>query len=211
MAETPSLAFFVLSALALLVTPGPAVLYIVTRSIDQGRVAGFVSSLGIGVGGILQVAAAALGLSAILASSAAAFDLVKYLGAAYLVFLGIRKLIGNRDAEAESSDPPWRSYRRVFLEGVLVNTLNPKSALFFLAFLPQFVDPSAGSAVSQILLLGAIFVSLGIMTDAAWVLLAGTTGAWLRGNLRFQRNQRLFSGGVFIALGIVTALASRQK
>src|SRR5262245_60890147 len=162
--EASLLGLFVAAAIMLLVTPGPAVLYIVARSVEQGRWAGLVSALGVHVGTLVHVAAAALGVSALLASSALAFDLVTYLGAIYLVYLGIRKLLG-RDQRANGEASAPRSLRRLFAQGVVVNVLNPKTALFFLAFLPQFVDASKGAVGGQILVLGLIFVALGVISD----------------------------------------------
>lgn len=201
---------FVLAALALLVTPGPAVLYIVARSIDQGRIAGIVSALGIGVGTFFHIAAAALGVSAILVSSAVAFNVLKYLGAAYLIYLGVRKLM-ERDTDELAAARAPRSLSRVFWDGVLVNLLNPKTALFFFAFLPQFVDVARGSVAAQIVVLGLTFIALGVVSDGAYALLAGTLGGWLRRNRRVLRAQRYFAGGVYITLGVATALSGSRK
>lgn len=210
MLQGSTLAVFVVAALALLLVPGPSVLYIVTRSIDQGRMAGLVSSWGVGVGSLVHIAGAALGISALLMSSAAAFNIVKYLGAAYLVYLGLRKLLVRE--ELQSSDlQEHTKLPRIFFQGVLVNVLNPKTALFFFAFFPQFVDPSRGSVDTQILLLGCVFVLLGICSDGLYALLAGTLGHWLRGDPRFIRAQRYFAGSVYIALGVGTALSGSQK
>jgi threonine/homoserine/homoserine lactone efflux protein len=205
------LTLFLIAAVILLATPGPAVLYIVARSIDQGRTAGLVSTLGIGTGTLVHVAAAALGISALLVTSALAFDVVRYLGAAYLVFLGVRRLADRGAVEAPREASGRRSLRRIYSEGVVVNVLNPKTALFLFAFLPQFVDPSRGSAAAQVLLLGGLFVALGILSDGLWALLAGTLGGWLKGNLRYVRAQRYVAGGTFIALGLATALAGRAR
>lgn len=205
-----TLTLFILAALALLITPGPAVLYVVARSIDQGRLAGIVSTLGIGVGTLFHVAAAALGLSALLMSSALAFGVVKYLGAAYLIYLGVRKLL----AREETSQPEVVERRRlahIFYQGVVVNLLNPKTALFFFAFLPQFVEPAKGAVAGQILLLGFIFVGLGICSDGLYALLAGTIGRWFKGNMRFLRAERYFAGSVYIGLGVATALSGSEK
>jgi threonine/homoserine/homoserine lactone efflux protein len=209
MLEGSTLALFVAASLALLITPGPAVLYIVARSIDQGRLAGIVSMLGISTGALIHVAAAALGISALLVSSALAFAVVKYLGAAYLVYLGIRTLLRRGDAAQEAAEPPMqRELSRIYAQGVIVNALNPKAALFFFAFLPQFVDPALATPVTaQILLLGCLFVVLGFCSDGAYALLAGSLGHWLRGNLRFMSIQRYLSGSIYIALGIGTALS----
>lgn len=201
---TSSLPLFLTASLALLLVPGPAVLYIVARGIDQGRRAGLVSVLGIEVANSIHVVAAALGLSTVLMSSALAFDVVKYLGAAYLIYLGIRKLTSRDEDHAVSAGAP-DSLGRIFRQGVIVNVLNPKVALFFFAFLPQFVDTARGSVAAQILALGLIFVAMGIVTDSGYALLSGALGRWLRGNLRFLRAQRLFAGVVYVFLGISAA------
>ena len=202
-----SLGLFVVAALVLLITPGPAVLYIVTRSIDQGRRAGLVSMLGVHVGTLVHVAAAAVGLSAVLVASATAFTAVKWLGAAYLVYLGVRRILDRTVTGSVESGRP-RRLRRAFLDGVVVNTLNPKTSLFFLAFLPQFVDLSRGRPGAQILGLGLLFVLLGTLTDGAYALGAGTAARWLRGRPRFLASERWVSGSVYIGLGVVTAVSS---
>ena len=159
-----SLLLFVSAALVLLAIPGPAVLYVTSRSIGQGRSAGLVSALGIGVGTLVHVAAAAVGLSALLMSSAVAFSAVKYLGAAYLIYLGVQKLRGAESLDL-SEEAPRANLSRIFGQGVVVNILNPKTALFFFAFLPQFVDSSRGSVAVQILFLGTLFAVMGITSD----------------------------------------------
>jgi threonine/homoserine/homoserine lactone efflux protein len=127
------------------------------------------------------------------------------------VFLGVRRLADRGAVEAPREASGRRSLRRIYSEGVVVNVLNPKTALFLFAFLPQFVDPSRGSAAAQVLLLGGLFVALGILSDGLWALLAGTLGGWLKGNLRYVRAQRYVAGGTFIALGLATALAGRAR
>ncbi len=212
MPDASTFALFVAAALVLLVVPGPSVLYIVARSIEGGRTAGLVSVLGVQTGAILHIAFATLGLSAILASSAVAFSVVKWLGAAYLVWLGLRQILGRDEQEDEVAVGPAR-LSRVFSQGVLVNTLNPKTALFFLAFLPQFVDPSRGAAWTQILLLGATFVILALCSDGLYALLSGTAGGWLRRKMKgasFRRGQRFISGGILIALGAVAAVSGKD-
>lgn len=206
MFHLPNLPVFLLAALILLLTPGPAVLYIIARSMDQGRVAGFVSVLSIESGNSVHVLAATLGLSAILMSSALAFSIVKYLGAAYLIYLGIRRLL-TRDQGHELAKVQHQSLRRIYSQGVLVATLNPKTALFFLAFLPQFVDPSVGSVTSQLLTLGGIFVTMAIVTDSMYALLASTAGGWLKRNQSFLNTERYVVGSVYIGLGVTAALA----
>ena len=204
------LALFVGAALALLAVPGPAVLYIVTQSIGGGRRAGLMCTLGIHTGTLVHVTAATVGLSALLASSALAFDVVKYLGAAYLVVVGIRRLTG-LDRGREPEEPVPRSRGSLYRQGIVVNVLNPKTALFFLAFLPQFVDPSRGTPWVQILVLGLLFAVLGSLSDATWALVAGTLGERLRRSTRFPAIQRYVSGTVFVGLGAVAAFTAPVK
>jgi threonine/homoserine/homoserine lactone efflux protein len=205
-----SLLLFITGALLLLAVPGPAVLYIVSRSIGHGRPAGLVSAMGIATGTLFHVAAATLGLSALLASSALAFQFVKYIGAAYLIFLGIRVLRGGDSGmfEAATGQPKLRN---IFSQGVLVNLLNPKTALFFLAFLPQFVDPTRGHATLQIFQLGVLFALLGWLSDSVWALLAGTLAGHLRASARFRSIQRNVSGGALIALGVASAFSGAKS
>ncbi len=202
-----NLTLFVLATLALLVLPGPAVIYIVTRSVDQGRLAGLVSALGINTGDFVHVIAATLGLSALLMSSALAFNVVKVLGAAYLIFLGVRKLFFEKEEAAEPDQFQPQKLSRLYTQGVVVAVLNPKTALFFFAFLPQFVDPSQGAVAGQILLLGLIFVGMAVCSGSTYALLAGTAGHWLKDHLGFLRGQRYFAGGIYIALGVATAVS----
>ena len=209
MPDSSTLFLFAGAALALIVVPGPAVLYIVAQSIDRGRLAGFVSALGIAVGGLVHVTAAAIGLSSLLVSSATAFNAVKYAGAAYLIGLGLWTLL-RRTNEPVVEIPKERKLSRRFWQGVVVNILNPKTALFFFAFLPQFVDPDKGSAALQIGVLGLLFVTLAVASDSAWALAAGTASERLRGNRRFLGVQRYVSGSVFCGLGALTAVAKRH-
>jgi threonine/homoserine/homoserine lactone efflux protein len=206
----PGLGLFVAAALVLLVTPGPAVLYIVARSIDQGRRAGLVSMLGVHAGTLVHVAAAAAGLSALLAASATAFGVVKYLGAAYLVYLGIRRLLDRTPARSRGRIGE-RSLRHAFVDGVVVNVLNPKTGLFFLAFLPQFADMARGGVGAQILTLGLIFVMLGLITDGLYALGAGSVARWLRGNPRFAVSERWIAGGMYVGLGVAAAMAGGHR
>ena len=201
-----SLLLFVTGAVVLLVIPGPAVFYIVGRSIDQGLRAGVISALGIATGALVHVTAAALGLSALLVSSATAFGVVKYLGAAYLIYLGLQKLYRG-DSFAKSDAPEPAKFRRIFRQGVVVSVLNPKEALFFFAFLPQFVDYSKGSITAQILFLGLLFICMGVTSDTLWALSAGTLAQHLKRNTRWLKVQRYVSGGMLISLGVATAFA----
>jgi threonine/homoserine/homoserine lactone efflux protein len=208
--EWPSLGVFVIAALALLLTPGPAVLYIVTRSIDQGRRAGLVSVAGVHVGTLAHIATAAAGLSALLAASAAAFGVVKYLGAAYLIYLGVRRLLERRPTGAPSQRGP-RRLRRAFLDGVVVNVLNPKTGLFFLAFLPQFVTLPRGHVGEQIIALGILFVLLGAVTDSLYALTAGSAVRWLRGRPGLLASRRWICGGLYVGLGVAAALSGHGR
>ncbi|MFO7736831.1 MAG: LysE family translocator [Desulfatiglandaceae bacterium] len=210
MFSLPDLSIFLLAALILLLTPGPAVLYIVARSLDQGRLAGFVSVLSIEVGNFVHVLAATLGLSAILVSSAVAFSIVKYLGAAYLIYLGVRRLLA-RETTYQLRTFQRQRLRRIFHQGVLVAILNPKTALFFFAFLPQFVDSSKSSFTLQLLTLGCLFVLMAIVTDSLYALLAGTFGQWLKGTRAFLRVERYLVGTVYIGLGVMAALANTDR
>lgn len=210
MIDSSALALFLVSALILLVVPGPAVMYIVARSVEQGRQAGLISTLGIGVGTLFHVVAACLGVSALLLSSALAFRMLQYAGAAYLIYLGLRTLM-KRESVTGSHQVKDRSWSRIFRQGMLVNILNPKTALFFFAFLPQFVDPAASSVPLQIFLLGSLFVLLAVITDGAYALLAGTAGDWLRCNQRFLRAQRYLSGGMYVALGVAAAVSGNGR
>ncbi len=203
--EPQTLAVFSLAALAILAVPGPAVLYIVTRSIHQGRSAGLTSVLGIHVGTLVHLTAATIGLSAILVTSATAFTVVKVLGALYLIVIGIRTLVTRPDSAESIERRPPRRRRRDFAEGVVVNVLNPKTALFFLAFLPQFVHRDLGRPSLQVLVLGLTFIVLGLVTDSLWALAAGSAGETLRRSRRWGQIQRYVSGSVFVGLGVVTA------
>lgn len=197
---------FCLTAVALLVIPGPAVLYVVVQGAEQGRRVGLASVLGIHLGTLVHVAAATVGLSALIVASSLAFNAVKFAGAVYLIFIGVRKLLGRDEPRLE----PGRqkvSYRRAFMRGAVVNVLNPKTALFFLALLPQFIDTDRGGVWSQALLLGLVFVGLGLVTDSLYALAAGTVGGFLR---RRRRMMRYGSGLVFVGLGAAAALAKRS-
>ena len=202
-------AIFTGAALVLIVTPGPAVLYITARSMSQGLRAGLVSVLAIETGNCGYALAASLGLAAFLASSPLAFSAVRLLGAGYLVFLGIRKLAGRANGRAAQRDgDPGGRLRSVYLEGVTVSLLNPKTALFFLAFLPQFVSPALGHLRAQMLLLSASFVSLATLSDAGYALLSGTVGRWLGAHPRFVRGERYVSATVYAGLGLAAALSA---
>ena len=207
--DSPRLAVFVVAALVLLLVPGPSVLYIVARSIDQGRRAGITSVLGIHVGTLVHIAAATAGLSALIVSSAVAFTAVKTAGAVYLIGLGLWTIFARR-AEPDVALGGERALRRVFAQGIVVNVLNPKTALFFLAFLPQFVDPNAAHPALQVAFLGLLFMALGLVTDSLWAVVAGTAGGVLRRSARYVKIQRYVAGSVYVGLGVATALVGAE-
>ncbi len=210
MPDWSTLILFAAAASILVFTPGPNTLFIIARSVQQGRTAGIVSSLGVEVGTLVHVIAAALGISALLMSSALAFNIVKYAGAAYLIFLGLKTLLTpEKKAGGETGDET--SLSRAFSQAVFVNVLNPKSAIFFFAFLPQFIDAERGAVATQIFCLGLVVVVLGFTSGSIYSLLAGRAGNLLRGNLKFLRAQRYFAGSVYLGLGVTTALTGSGK
>jgi threonine/homoserine/homoserine lactone efflux protein len=202
MPATNTLLVFGAASLAFLAVPGPSVIYIVSRSLAEGRKAGVVSALGVQGGGLIHVTAATVGVSALLASSAVAFSVVKYAGAAYLIYLGLRKLLDGVEEEAE--EPQAAGLSRLFWQGVLVNGLNPKTALFFLAFLPQFVDPDRGAVAPQVLVLGGLFLVLATLSDSTYALVAGTVRGWLGAR---RRRLAQLSGCSYLGLGVLAALS----
>lgn len=207
MLEPSTFIVFVAAAIALLLVPGPAVIFIVTRSVTHGRTAGLVSVLGVHTGSVVHVAAAALGVSALLATSATAFSVIKYLGAAYLIFLGVQRLLRRGHDEECTRVLPLAS-ARLYRQGIVVNVLNPKTAIFFLAFLPQFVNPARGPVALQIALLGTCFIVLGIASDSAYAMLAGTLAGRLRLDAAVRRRLDRASGVIYLGLGATVALAA---
>jgi threonine/homoserine/homoserine lactone efflux protein len=205
------LTLYAATAVIVLLIPGPAVLYIVSQSVRQGRRAGIASVLGIHAGTLVQVVVAVLGGSYLLLSSALTFSVVKYLGAAYLVYLGVRKLLGRDEAPEMQTDARPSSAARLFYQGMLVNVLNPKLALFFFAFLPQFVDSSRGAVPLQVATFGIVFVLIGLCTDGSYALVAGSVGPWLRGHVRLVRGERYVVGTTFIGLGVAAALTGSRR
>ena len=208
MPSVQSLGLFMAAALALNVTPGPDMLYVAARSTGEGRRAGMVSALGIGAGTLVHIAALALGLSALLAAVPMLYDAVRWCGAAYLVWLGVRAL---RAKPRMTNDAPVTPapLATVFRQGVVTNVLNPKVALFFLAFLPQFVDPARGSAAAQIVALGLLFDVQGTLVNVLVAAAASRVGGALRRGRAARTLQRI-TGGVFVLLGARLALAGRR-
>lgn len=211
MPELTTLLVFAATTCALVAIPGPNSLYIAARSASQGRRAGIASALGVEAGTIVHVTAAAVGVSALIASSAAAFATVRWLGVAYLLYLGVRTLASGHGAAAGNAELPAAPLRRAFAEGALINVLNPKVALFFLAFLPQFIDPDQGSTAAQTLALGIVFFVIALCMDLLFVLGASALGDRLRGRPGFARRERHVSGAIYLMLGGAAALAGGRR
>lgn len=207
MPTIPTIFTFAVAATLLIIVPGPNVIYIITRGIDQGRRAAIASALGVQTGMLVHIGAAVLGLSALVASSDILFNVVKYAGAAYLIWMGVTSF----RAKATNLDLPQvgrrASYGRLFGQGLVVNVLNPKVGLFFIAFLPQFIDPGRGGPTGQILILGAVFVAIAIASDLLYALASGSIGAWLTRRERIARQRDRFAGAIYILLGVVAALS----
>jgi threonine/homoserine/homoserine lactone efflux protein len=204
MPHVSTILLFAAATMAVLLVPGPAVVYIVTRSVAQGRAAGLVSVLGIHAGTIVYVVATSAGLSALLKASTTAFQIVKYLGAAYLIWLGIQKLRASGADEAVP-EPARTSLPRIFGQGVVVNLLNPKTLIFFAAFLPQFVDPARGPVAFQLAFFGVAFIVLGIVSDGSYALLSSALATRLRRTTRARRRLDRSSGVIYLALGAFAA------
>jgi threonine/homoserine/homoserine lactone efflux protein len=203
-------ALFIATALALLAIPGPAVLYVVSRSIDQGRSAGLASVLGITTGTVVHVTLATVGLSSLVLASRVAFDAVRYVGAAYLIVLGVRRLLTRRVEEDTAARAP-RSRRDLYTQGLIVNLLNPKTIVFIFAFIPQFVDVEAGHVGLQIVLLGLTLAALGLMSDSLYAIVAGSIADRLRGSRGVARFERWFGGSILVGLGVAAALVSPNR
>lgn len=206
MIDTTHLAVFLAASLVLALTPGPAVLFIVARSMQGGRAAGLVSAAGIAIGSLIQVTLASFGLSALFFASATAYQVVRWLGAAYLVYLGIRTLTDRRPGAPSLPDRATERLRPVFRAGLFVNLLNPKTALFFLSFLPQFVVTDRGPAWAQTMAFGAIFIAIAACTDSLYALLSGSLRSLLSERGALKLLGRWVSGGIYLALGIVAAV-----
>ena len=209
MPTATSFGIFLTAAIVLAITPGPGIFYVLTRSLKGGRREGIASSFGTALGGLVHVPAAALGLSAILATSALAFTIVNYIGAAYLIYLGVRTLLANDNFDLSASFAATNT-RRAFYQGITTEIFNPKTALFFLAFIPQFVNPH-GVIVVQFIVLGCISVVLNTSADVVVALLAGPIGQRLRASVRFRRRQRLATGSALIELGTYVAATGKQQ
>lgn len=203
------LAVFLAATVALNLSPGPDMLYVISRTLEQGKRAGIASALGIGAGTLVHTLVTAIGLSAILLSIPIAYQIIRYAGAAYLVFLGLRTLThlrGRNESESVADTSNHMSLKSVFRQGVTTNVLNPKVALFFLAFLPQFVDSSKGLVALQIVLLGLLFDSSGTTWNIIVATLAGRVSDSLRSHSNISRIQKVLPAIILIALGFLVVL-----
>lgn len=209
MPDASSILLFLAATLTLNLTPGPDMLYVVARSVGQGRAAGVASALGISLGCVCHMLAVAFGLSGLMLAIPTAYDVVKYAGAAYLVYLGVRVLVSRQTFAIDDTVKP-DTMRSVFLQGVITNLLNPKVALFFLAFLPQFVDKTQGNIAAQIILLGVLFNISGTTVNVVVAVVASFAGQRFKARLRDSRMLRWLSGGIFIGLGVRLALLERK-
>jgi threonine/homoserine/homoserine lactone efflux protein len=211
MPTTATLIAFAAAAAALVVIPGPNLVYIITRGIQQGRRAAIMSSLGVQAGMVIHILLATFGLSALVARSPVLFDVLRYAGAAYLVFMGVSLLRRRHvvsDAPARLRPAPMRT---LFLHGMAVNLLNPKVILFVLALLPQFVDPARGAAAPQMLVLGAVFIGVALVSDTSFALASGSVGMWLKRHPGSEQRRERVSGLVYLMLGLVVALTGSSS
>lgn len=207
MPDLHSLTLFVLAGLALNVTPGPDMLYVAARGASEGRAAGIASALGIGAGTLVHIALVAGGLAAVLTAVPVAYTAIRIAGALYLIYLGVRALLSRQAAAVGALQPA--SLWVIFRQGVITNVLNPKVALFFLAFLPQFVDPSRGSTALQVVLLGLLFDTTGTIVNLLVALFSSRAAGRLRSPGRGSRVMQRLTGGVFVALGLRLAWSTR--
>ena len=206
MIDWTTLSLFLSVTAVLVFIPGPNTMYIVARSVEQGRKAGAVSSLGVQVGSMIHILFAMFGLSALIVSSAFAFNAIKYAGALYLIFMGIKTLRSEK-AVALKEENTELALGKMFQQGIVVNVLNPKTAVFFFAFLPQFIRLGEHPVAAQIFLLGSILVLLGFSSDLLYAFSADSLGNWLRHNPQFVTVQRYFAGLIYIGLGVLTAVS----
>jgi threonine/homoserine/homoserine lactone efflux protein len=209
MPDISTMIIVALASLALVVIPGPAVIYILTRSVSQGRSAGLVSAVGVNLGSSIHVLAAVAGLTVLLANSAVAYTTVRWAGVGYLAWIGIRTLLKD-DAEFAQPQLEQTALRKIFIQGVLVNILNPKVAIFFVAFLPQFVNADASNATFQTLVLGMTLVTIGLITDSLYAVAGGSVGKALRRRPTFARTTRIVSGSIYIALAGIAAVTGTK-
>ncbi|CAL2086592.1 LysE family translocator [Tenacibaculum sp. 190524A02b] len=196
--------FFLAAASFLILIPGPSVLYIIAKSMEQGFKAGIASVLGIGIGSIIHVLFAAIGISSILLASATAFSIIKYAGALYLIYLGIKKLVEKPTEKQPVINTKNTKLSKIFYEGILVNTFNPKTAIFFFSFLPQFINIERGGNASQILFLGILFTIYAVSSDMLYVILSVKMSKWFSNSKEYLRKQKIITGSIYILLGLIT-------
>ncbi len=206
MPTIPTLIAFAIAAIALVAIPGPNLIYIITRGLQQGRRAAVVSALGVEAGTLLHIVLATFWLSAIIASSPVLYDVVKYAGAGYLIWLGVSLIRRKTGSAEERIEVRPAGMRTIFLHGLAINLLNPKVILFVMALLPQFVDPDRGSTVGQMLMLGLVLVTVGTLGDMIYAFASGTVGAWLHRHPDADRQRDRASGVIYLALGVIVAL-----
>lgn len=206
---TSTLVAYLFASLAIILAPGPAQALVLTRSVSDGKKAGILTAIGLNIGTLFHTVAAALGLSAVLATSALAFAVVKYLGAAYLIYLGLRAWL-NKEGPIDPQSPAVGSSRQVLGKAILTGILNPKVALFFLAFLPQFIDPARGAVLLQFLVLGSLLAGLDVLYETILVLIADTMSGWIRGNTSFNLWRGRVTGAVLVGLGVRLAFTTRE-
>lgn len=199
---------FITAATILIIVPGPAVLYIMMKSMEQGYKAGIASVFGVGVGAMVHVVAAAVGVSALLVASATAFSILKYAGAVYLIYLGVKKII-DKAPSVSTHKNRTKSLWKIFYEGIIVNILSPKSAIFFFAFLPQFINPERGGTTTQILFLGFLFFVIALVSDMCYVLLSGKLVKQFQASSVYPKVQKYMSGSIHIALGLLTLTVNK--
>lgn len=209
MPDATSFGLFFSAAFLLAVTPGPGIFYVLTRSLKGGRGEGYASSFGTAIGGMFHVLAAGLGLSAILSTSATAFTVVKFAGAAYLIYLGIRTIMSPDELPENDDNEYTTDFKQVLLQGIMTEALNPKTAIFFLAFIPQFINPD-GVIVTQFILLGSISVLMNTTADIVVATMAGPIGSQLKKRAGLRKGQKLFTGTGLIALGAYVAFAGEH-
>ncbi|WP_109830538.1 LysE family translocator [Reichenbachiella versicolor] len=209
--EFENILFFMISASMLIIIPGPAVLYIMMKSMEHGYKAGFVSVLGIGAGAMVHVVAAGIGISALLVASSYAFLVLKYLGAIYLIYLGVKKLFDKNTSESIEIGKSEKRLGKIFSEGLIVNVLNPKTAIFFLAFLPQFISPEKGGTVFQIVFLGLLFTVIALLSDSIYVLASAKITQLIKGNKKYFSIQNRVMASIYILLGILTLAVDRPN
>lgn len=201
--DVDNIVLFASMAVILIVIPGPAVLYILAKSVSEGTRAGFISVLGIGVGALVHVLLAAIGVSTVIIASPTTFNILKYVGVFYLLYLGVQKLHSTKTLTSIRISKVQTKNRQLFFEGMLINILNPKTAVFFLAFLPQFINIEKGNATFQIVFLGIIFIAIAAISNTSYALVSASIANWLKSNPSFYKKQHLLMAGIYLVLSVI--------